>query len=32
MAAAEAVGNSDHDCMVADNSTIPGTMQSLLSQ
>jgi hypothetical protein len=32
MAAAEAVGNSDHDCMVADNSTIPSTMQSLLSQ
>jgi hypothetical protein len=32
MAAAQAVGGSNHDCMVADNSTIPGTLQSMLSQ
>jgi hypothetical protein len=27
-----AVGGSNHDCMAADNSTIPGTLQSMLSQ
>lgn len=32
MAASQAVGGSNHDCMVADNSTIPGTLQSMLSQ
>lgn len=32
MAAAQAVSGSNHDCMVADNSTIPGTLQSMLSQ
>lgn len=32
MAAAQAVGGSNHDCMAADNSTIPGTLQSMLSQ
>jgi hypothetical protein len=32
MAASQAVGESSHDCMVADNSTIPGTLQSMLSQ
>ena len=31
-AASQAVAGSDHHCMVADNSTIPGTLQSLLSQ
>jgi hypothetical protein len=31
-AASQAVGDSNHDCMVADNSTIPGTLQSMLSQ
>jgi hypothetical protein len=31
-AASQAVAGSDHNCMVADNSTIPGTLQSLLSQ
>lgn len=30
--ASQAVGDSNHDCMVADNSTIPGTLQSMLSQ
>jgi hypothetical protein len=32
MAASQAVAGSNHDCMVADNSTIPGTLQSMLSQ
>jgi hypothetical protein len=32
IAAAQAVGDSNHDCVVADNSTIPGTLQSMLSQ
>jgi hypothetical protein len=32
MAASQAEGDSNHDCMVADNSTIPGTLQSMLSQ
>lgn len=31
-AASQTVANSNHDCMVADNSTIPGTLPSLLSQ
>jgi len=32
MAAAQAVGGSNHDCMVADNCAIPGTLQPMLSQ
>jgi hypothetical protein len=32
MAASQAEGDSNHNCMVADNSTIPGTLQSMLSQ
>lgn len=31
-AASQSVANSNHDCMVADNSTIPGTLPSMLSQ
>ncbi len=31
-AASQAVANGNHDCMVADNSTIPGTLPSMLSQ
>lgn len=31
-AASQTVGESNHDCMAADNSTIPGTIQSMLSQ
>lgn len=32
MAASQVVGDSNRDCMAADNSTIPGTLQSVLSQ